>query len=708
MAIELGSGDKLVLLAEGLDQLDIGLTVFDRDLVMVVANRRFQEMLNFPDALCQPGTTMVDALRYNAAQGEYGPGDAEEQVGQRLELSRQFLPHCFERVRPDGSIIEVCGHPLPSGGMVTTYTDVTIPRQREKALRELSAELELRVEARTAELRNREAELARKAALLESVISNVNQGISYVNADLVIELCNQKFGELLQLPAELCRPGIAFEELAYFNARRGEYGPGDVQALAQSRIDIAKKFLPHRFERTRPGDGVTLEIMGMPTPDGGMVSTYLDISERKANEKALRLERERLSNILKGTNAGSWEVNLQTGEVQVNARWAELTGHTLEELSPFTLVTLPSLFHPEDIDKAQTALVQHLKDKTPYYRFDHRLRHKDGHWVWVAAHGQVSSRTPDGRAEWMAGTHMDIAERKEAEQRIQELNETLEERVAERSAQLNAAMQTLHQSQEALARNAAKATLGTLVASVTHELSTPLGNSLITASTCTDLAKRMQTHMQAGQLKRSDLVTFLQEIREGGDLIERNLHRAVELVKNFKQVAADQASEQRRQFDLVSVVAEVLDTLSPSLKRFAHRVQVDISKEIMLDSYPGAMGQVLINLINNAYMHAFEGRLDGCVCIAAQVEGACVKLSVSDNGIGMSQALLAQLFQPFFSTKIGRGGTGLGMTIVENLVKKTLGGSLAVESTQGVGTTFQFRIPLVAPSDEDIGVDAQI
>ena len=112
MAIELGSGDKLVLLAEGLNQLDIGLTVFDRDLVMVAANTRFQQLLNFPDALCQPGTTMLDALRYNAAQGEYGPGDVEELVRPRLELARQFLPHRFERARPDGSIIEVCGHPL--------------------------------------------------------------------------------------------------------------------------------------------------------------------------------------------------------------------------------------------------------------------------------------------------------------------------------------------------------------------------------------------------------------------------------------------------------------------------------------------------------------------------------------------------------------------------------------------------------------------
>lgn len=708
MAIELGSVDKLALLAQGLDQLEVGLTVFDGDLGLVAANTRFQQLLGFPDALCRPGATMLDALRHNAAQGEYGPGDVEDLVRPRLALARQFVPHRFERVRPDGSIIEVCGQPLPNGGMVTTYTDVTIPRQREQALRELSAELERRVEERTAELRHREAELARKAALLESVISNVNQGISCINADLEIEMCNAKFGELLDLPAELCQPGVSFEKLARFNAERGEYGPGEIDDLVRSRAEIARKFIPHRFERTRPRDGRTLEIMGTPTPNGGMVSTYLDITDRIATEKALRLERERLSNILKGAHAGSWEVNLQTGQAQINARWAELTGYSLEELSKIALTDLPAMFHPDDFDRARSALIQHMKDATPYYRVEHRLKHKDGHWVWVAANGQVSSRTPDGRAEWMAGTHIDIAERKEAEQRIRELNETLEERVAERSAQLQAAMQTLHQSQEALARSAAKATLGTLVASVTHELATPLGNSLITASTCTDLAKRLQAQVEGGQLKRSDLATFLTEVQEGGALIERNLHRAVALVQNFKQVAADQASEQRRNFVLADVVKEVLDTLSPSLKRHAHRVLVDVPQDVALDSFPGALGQVLINLINNAYLHAFEGRTDGTVRIAAQVENEWLDLQVSDDGIGMSPKLLSQFFQPFFSTKIGRGGTGLGTTIVENLVKKTLGGTLAVQSSPGQGSKFLIRIPLCAPQEDEMVFDASI
>jgi C4-dicarboxylate-specific signal transduction histidine kinase len=566
MVIDLELGDRLALLAQGLDQLDIGFTVFDRDLVMVAANRRFQQLLNFPESLCQAGTTLEAALRHNAAIGEYGAGDAEQQVRDRLTLAQQFLPHRFERTRPDGTIIEVCGTPLAQGGMVTTYTDVTVPRQREKALRELSAELESRVQQRTAELERREAELAHKAALLEQVVRNVNQGISFVNADLVIDLCNEKFGELLELPAALCQPGTPLIEVFRYNAHRGEYGPGDPETLAQMRIAIARQRLPHQFERTRPSDGKTLEIMGRPTPDGGMVSTYSDISERK-----------------------------------------------------------------------------------------------------------------------------------DAENRILKLNETLEERVAERSLQLQQATQTLHASQEALARSAAKATLGTLVASVSHELNTPLGNSLITASTCADLTKRFAQLAESGQLRRTDLAEFVSQMQAGSALIERNLHRAVDLVKNFKQVAADQASEQRRSFDLAAVAHEVLDTLSPSLKRHTHRVELDIPEGLVLDSYPGALGQVLINLINNAYLHAFEGRSEGVLRIGAQAEGDGIALRVSDNGVGMTQEHLDQLLQPFFSTKIGSGGTGLGTTIVDSLVTRVLGGSLRVESTVGVGTSYTIHLPWSAP-----------
>ena len=207
------------------------------------------------------------------------------------------------------------------------------------------------------------------------------------------------------------------------------------------------------------------------------------------------------------------------------------------------------------------------------------------------------------------------------------------------------------------------------------------------------MTKRFALLANSGQLKKTDLAVFMEQMLQGSDLMERNLHRAVELVKNFKQVAADQASEQRRSFDLKAVAEEVLDTLSPSLKRYSHRVEMDIAEGIILDSYPGALGQVLINVINNAYLHAFEGRNDGLVRISAALEGEFVALHLRDNGVGMAQAHLDQLFQPFFSTKIGRGGTGLGMTIVENLVSRTLGGSVRVQSELGVGTHIALRIP---------------
>ena len=280
---------------------------------------------------------------------------------------------------------------------------------------------------------------------------------------------------------------------------------------------------------------------------------------------------------------------------------------------------------------------------------------------------------------------------------VQDLNQNLEARVNQRTAELQQALEHLQQSQEDLAHNAANATLSTMIAGVTHELGTPLGNSKMVAGTLAEYTRDMVRDLESGLLKRSGLAHYMEQMTEGVALLQRNLERSVELMANFRQVAADQASEQRRSFDLAHMVNEILHTLSPNLKRHAHKVVVDIPEGIAMDSQPGPLGQVVVNLVNNAYSHAFEGRAHGILTIQGRQEGAQVRLAFIDNGVGMAPDHLAKLFVPFFSTKIGKGGTGLGMAIVRNLVDKTLGGRITVSSVLGEGTRFDLVIPCVLP-----------
>jgi len=291
-------------------------------------------------------------------------------------------------------------------------------------------------------------------------------------------------------------------------------------------------------------------------------------------------------------------------------------------------------------------------------------------------------------------THIEL---RRAMQRLSENEQELEQRIAERTAELDAARENLRVSQEDLIRSEGRATLNTLVASVTHDMGTPLGNGLVMANTLAEEAKALRGLIESGPIKRSDLLRFLDTLGEGTDLIQRNLNRAVDLLNSFKQVAADQASEQRRRFDLAATVREVVSSLAPTLKRSPHRVDIHIPDGIVMDSLPGALGQVIINLVNNAWLHAFEGRDNGVLTITAQRAGEQIELHVADNGIGISPEHLEVLFRPFFSTKIGQGGTGLGTAIVHNLVVKTLGGEIAVESTLGQGTTFKLSLPQNLP-----------
>jgi PAS domain S-box-containing protein len=352
-------------------------------------------------------------------------------------------------------------------------------------------------------------------------------------------------------------------------------------------------------------------------------------------------------------------------------------------------------------DAERKAINKAIKAKGYIDRYETWIKRGDGSKALFMLSGNTFELAGE---KFVIFTGEDVTEKHDIENEVLELNETLEERVIERTEELQQANQelestldTLNMAQEELVRSEKLAALGALVAGIAHELNTPIGNSLMVASTLVDRTRALSKNFQEG-LKRSLLEQYIGDASKAGDILERNLSRAANLVTRFKQVAVDQTSSQRREFSLAEVVAEIILTLSPTIKKTYFAVEQDIPEDLMMDSYPGPLGQVLTNLINNAFLHGFEGRNAGIVMIEAQSVGDdYIELTIRDNGIGIPPANLNRIFDPFFTTKLGAGGSGLGLPITHNIVSSVLGGRIRLQSEVDVGTTFVLVLPLTAP-----------
>jgi PAS domain S-box-containing protein len=254
--------------------------------------------------------------------------------------------------------------------------------------------------------------LQRALAVHEAVLSHVNQGISCFDAELKLQICNQRYLDLLNFPKELGRPGTPFEAFIRYNAERGEYGPGDVEEQVRVRVDAARKRQPHRFERTRP-DGTTLEIIGNPLDDGGFVTTYADVTERTRQAQHLAEAQHRVELALEGADLGLWDWDLSAGTISFNERFPEMLG--LDPSAPITIEAIGRLIHPDELSKCRLATVEVLRGLTPGFDAELRCLHVDGHWVWVLMRGKVVDRDANGRALRMIGTSLDISARKRDE-----------------------------------------------------------------------------------------------------------------------------------------------------------------------------------------------------------------------------------------------------------------------------------------------------
>ena len=270
----------------------------------------------------------------------------------------------------------------------------------------------------------------------------------------------------------------------------------------------------------------------------------------------------------------------------------------------------------------------------------------------------------------------------------------LEQLVVERTKELSNALENLKSAQDHLIESEKMASLGELVAGIAHEINTPIGVGVTASSHLAGETNALAKQYESGDVTQGDFETYIETARESTGLILSNLERASDLILNFKQVAVDQSHEEKRDIALLNYIQSVLKSLSPRLKQGGHTVVVEGDKELNVLSYPGAIAQIITNFVTNSLVHAFEKGQSGLIEVIVTKNEDLAEIHYRDNGKGMDESVMDNVFQPFYTTKRNNGGTGLGMSIVFNIISQKLNGSIDVESKPDKGTWFTLSFPI--------------
>ncbi len=423
-----------------------------------------------------------------------------------------------------------------------------------------------------------------------------------------------------------------------------------------------------------------------------------DFARQRSARRAIRLSEERLKLALWGSGSELWDIDLTTGRMHRENQLSHLAAtHEIEEQS---FAGYRPFVHPEDLPRLEELLAEHVKGRTPVFEASYRTPDREHEWVWILTRGRVVQRDASGRALRMSGTNSDINALRQALDALRSLNEQLESRVEQRTAalqeanrELRSTLERLTLAQRQLFEAEKLASLGGMVAGIAHEINTPLGIGVTAASHLRGEAQRLSQQIEAGALDDASLQAFRRTASESSELILRNLQRADRLIRSFKQVAVDQSSEDRRVVDLGASLDEILTALGPTLKKTLHRVELECPPGLVIETAPGALHQIVTNLVMNSLVHGFEDGSAGSIRIVVSRSGNDVLVDYADDGRGMDAAVSARVFEPFFTTRRGQGGSGLGLHITYSLVTQVLGGSITCESAPGAGTRFHIRLP---------------
>ncbi|MBW1893440.1 MAG: PAS domain S-box protein [Deltaproteobacteria bacterium] len=370
-----------------------------------------------------------------------------------------------------------------------------------------------------------------------------------------------------------------------------------------------------------------------------------------------------------------------------NQAWAEMHGYGPEEISG---MNMDSFHTDEQLRNELTTFKKFIVAKGAHTgSVGHKK--KDGTTFISMMTSTVLKRNGNSDLS-IVNIARDITENKRQEKELRMAKEKTEET----NIALQKSLEILKQTQDHLVESEKMVSLGGLVAGVAHEINTPLGVGLTASSFLADKAKEYEKLFLSGALKRSDLEKLIKITKESSTILLTNLDRAAELVRSFKQVAVDQSEVEHRTFNLKQYMDDLLVSLRPNFRQNRHSVNVQCPDDLEVDSYPGVFSQVVTNLLMNSLQHGFDNIDDGEISIDINTNKNSGELCIDyrDNGKGMSKEAERKVFEPFFTTRRGQGGTGLGMHIVYNLVTQALGGKIVCKSSLGKGTLFSINVPL--------------
>lgn len=770
---------KQALLATAIESMTDAICGFDADLRLAVWNRRYADMFRLPESLLRAGTPFVDLARYVAGRGDDGPGEVEALVTSRVNGASRRDPFAYRYQRTDGSILDVRHSPLPGGGFVRSFTDLTDRARADEAQRQilqaisfpllvtrpddglllianepaselfgvaldggggtmidlfvdpadhrrLLAELDAgggRVDAfetrltsakghdvwvllsmrrfrfqgadgllscvnditeRKAMEQDLEAQWERSRAVLEGL----SQGVMAFDRDLRLMAWNQRVLDLLDIEGGYCYFRQPLVEITRYVAERGGYGPGDVEQIIKDRLAYVLGPLPRRNERVRP-DGLVMETLTQALPDGAFVTTYTDITDRKRAERELADSRELFELAIRAARDGISQWDVVNGTIWFSPQWWSLLGYGEDEMVN-TIDRWSELILPEDRAASNRMAFDFVNGIVDECQIVQRYRHRQGHVVYLYTRA-IKVCDAKGRTVKLVGSHTDITERIRADEAVRAAKE-----------QAEAALRDLKDAQAHLIQSEKMAALGSMVAGVAHEVNTPVGNALTGASMLAERTKTIREAFDNGSLRKPDFAEYIETAQEATQLLLLNINRAAELIQSFKQMAVDQASGERRAFALRDYIQEVLRSLGVRLRRAAHTVTVDCPEELVMDGYPGAVSQVITNFVMNSIIHAYSPGQKGKLSIAVSAVGDDeIELRYADDGKGIAPELHQKVFEPFFTTNRGSGGSGLGLNIVYNIVTRTLKGRIALDSAPGQGAAFVLRFPRVVPDEPE-------